>query len=684
MKRVTGIVIGGLVAIWGHPGNSQTTAIEFENSTQIAGIIHSHTPPAPIISEGRPIKAMTWTVGGAVAEDFDGDGWIDLFFSRGGFSPPVLYINQQDGTFLEEGISRGLNLPTQEGSGAAAADYDNDGDIDLFLATEYGPHYLLENDGTGSFAVDSTMVDEPHYNVTSPSFGDVDNDGLLELALGGWDNDPGNQHLYLYKNNGGDQLESYDFTQFPLQQQLVFSPRFADMNNDGFQDLPVVSDFENSKLFLNQGDGNFTDVTNTHGTGGDENGMGSAIGDYDNDGDLDWFISSIFDVSPELALWGVTGNRLYRNQGNGTFEDVTESAGVRDGNWGWGSTFGDFDNDGDLDLFHVNGWPETDLDPTLPERFNQQPARLFDNQGDGTFMEVAMEAGADDQGQGRGTATLDFDNDGDLDLLITNNQILQISGPSFVRTDAAPTLLENTNSNGNHWIKVTLVGEPPLHRDGIGSRVWVQDGTRTQMRELHASTGFMAQGPGRIAHFGLGVSDLLEEVRAEWVSGDATVIEDVIVDQMISIPSPQATVSRKTLFAGESVRLDGNHVEPVNNARNWTFQGEMLADPSSITITQPGSYEVVFNLFNEDRTSLVRREIFRIEVLDGDSTPTATPTGTEIDDGDPTSTPTPTATFSDSPTPPPTAKSADLDGDRDVDAMDLLIILNEWRNRTRP
>ncbi|MCA9412037.1 MAG: VCBS repeat-containing protein [Candidatus Omnitrophica bacterium] len=671
--------------LWSSVACGQSTGIQFEDQTLAAGIIYSHTPPVPIISEGRPIKAMTWTVGGAVAEDFDGDGWMDIFYSRGGFAPPALFMNQGDGTFVDEAVSRGLDLTSQEGSGAAAADYDNDGDIDIVWATEFGPHYLLTNKGDGTFEVDQTTVTQPTYNVTSPSFGDVDNDGFLELALGGWDSNPSEQHLFLYKNTGGSSLEPYDFTPLASLPLLVFSPRFADVNNDGFQDLPVVCDFENSKLYINDGDGAFIDFTATNGTGSDENGMGSAIGDYDNDGDLDWFVSSIYDVSPELAYWGVTGNRLYRNQGDGVFEDVTDSAGVRHGFWGWGSTFGDFDNDGDLDLFHVNGWAETDLDPSLPGRFNDKPARLFDNQGNGTFEEVAMDAGANDTGQGRGAATLDYDNDGDLDLFITNNQILQMTGPSaYTRLPGPPRLLENTSSNGNHWLKVHLQGEPPLHRQGIGSRVYVTDGTRTQMRELNASTGFMAQGPGRIAHFGLGDVGVVDEIRAEWVSGDATVLENVISDQTLTIPSPQASVSKKNLEVGQSIRMDGTSAEPANNSRSWSFQGSVYADPTSLTFDQPGDYEVIFNLSTSDGSTLIRREIFRIHVQQVGGDPTATPTPTKPNDMDPTNTFTPSPTLSVTLTPTPTPPSADFDGDNDVDADDLLVILGEWRNRARP
>ena len=161
------------------------------------------------------------------------------------------------------------------------------------------------------------------------------------------------------------------------------------------------------------------------------------------------------------------------------------------------------DNDGDLDLYHVNGWVQQQAEGS-PSEFDNQPARLFENAGYLGFHEVAEQTGADDKGQGRGLILFDFDNDGDLDVFITNNHERALDGGDSIRGPAAPTLLRNDTPTENHWLKVTLEGSPPLHRDGIGSRIYVTTGGHTQMRELHASTNFVTQEPGRIAHFGPG------------------------------------------------------------------------------------------------------------------------------------------------------------------------------------
>ena len=533
-----------------------STAMRFTDVTVESGITYLHEP----VRERYSMIEPGWTAGGAVAEDFNGDDWMDLFVLTGGAGSSHLYINQGDGTFIDEGVERGASVSVEGGMAAGAADFDNDGDIDIVVSTDLSPHLLLINDGAGHFFVNDTMLTGPWEFVTSPSWGDVNNDGQLELILGEWN--PLNKYrravreqiedpvtspmLWLYRNMGDGRLEPYQFRTTEFTERYILAPRFADVNGDRLTDLTVVADFENSQLYLNVGDGMFENVTATNGTGSDEQGMGSAIGDYDNDGDLDWFVTSIFDGSgtPERD-WGVTGNRLYRNSGDGTFEDATDAAGVRDGNWGWGASFGDLDNDGDLDLYHVLGWPSVQ-ESTVPGKFNNKPARLFENLGDGTFVDVAASSGADDRGQGRGVILFDYDNDGDLDIFITNNQHLTVEGSFEFHDPAAPTLLRNDTGNGNHWLKVTLDGEPPLHRNGIGSRVYVTVGGKVQMRELHASTNFVAQEPGRVAHFGVGNATTIDEVRAEWVNGEVTVVADVPVDQHISIRPPSVT-SRRTL-----------------------------------------------------------------------------------------------------------------------------------------
>ncbi len=541
-------------------GDDWASAMSFTDVTLASGIIHTHVAPEPILGKVEPGNM----VGGAVAEDFDGDGWVDLFVLRGGVERSLLYINQRDGTFTEESVERGADVPMKYGSAAAAADYDNDGDIDIVAVSQKAPHYLLVNDGGGRFVVDEEMLTKPEMFGTSPSWGDVNNDGTLELALGEWNPETAKNYdaatkasgdwppvsnsnpliegndltpLFVYANDGQGSLTPYDFRVRPGIDLWVFAPRFADMDGDGLADIAVVADYGMSRLYRNVGDGMFELERSASSVFTDENGMGSAIGDYDNDGDLDWFVSSIFGQNnSEKGVFGGTGNRLYRNESGMTFADLSAEAGIRDGGWGWAASFGDLDNDGDLDLYHVNGWVQEQAEGS-PAEFNNQPARLFENAGYRGFHEIAEQAGAADRGQGRGAILFDFDNDGDLDIFITNNHEYAADGAEPVRGPGTPTLLRNDTAGGNHWLKVTLEGAPPLHRNGIGSRIYVTANGVTQMRELHASTNYVTQEPGRIAHFGLGEATTVDEIRVEWAGGEIDVLTNTPADQHISISS---------------------------------------------------------------------------------------------------------------------------------------------------
>ena len=530
--------------------------MRFTDVTIQSGIDYKHVP----LDEKYDNVDNGWMAGGAVAEDFNGDGWVDLFVLAGNAPPALLYVNQKDGTFKDEAADRGAAISTESGMAAAAADYDNDGDIDIFVANDFPPHVLLTNEGDGHFSRNDTPLMQPAAFATSPSWGDINNDGLLELVLGEWnpiqgpiqdaieagfiDSDPQYPYwsLWMYLNLGDGYLEGYQFRSSSLvsRENFVFAPRFADLNGDFYADLAVVSDYGRSKLYLNNGRGKFDDATEIGNVGTDENGMGSAIGDFDNDGDLDWFISSIYDLSEvKEGPWGGSGNRLFRNRGDASFEDVTDLSGVRDGNWGWGSSFGDLDNDGDLDIYHVTGWVNAEKLSTIT-MWNNKPARLFENLGNSAFFDVASQVGADDLRQGRGVILFDFDNDGDLDIFITNNQEFAIQDGAAIRTPGSPVLLRNDTPLPNHWLKVTIEAEPPLHRDGLGCKVFVTAGQVTQMRELHASTNFVAQEPGRIAHFGLGASSEIDELRVECAGGVVQSQENIPADRHVNVNIEEA------------------------------------------------------------------------------------------------------------------------------------------------
>jgi hypothetical protein len=474
-------------------------------------------------AEPFPLAVVPRVAGGVAPGDYDGDGWTDLYVMRGDSGPAVLLRNQGDGTFADRTMSSSLGLvgPFQ---GPAFADYNGDGAIDVFVgSTDLGHPRLFQNVGDGSFSERPNAAPwVPGSTYNSAGFGDFDRDGDLDLFTTHWGYfyiEGGVDHLW--RNNGdgtftGATAETGLAIKAERRDAITiewsFCPNFADVNNDAWPDILLTSDYGRSQVFLSNRDGTFRDATG--GAITDENGMGSAIGDYDNDGDLDWFVSSIYlegvESNPEF---GTSGNRLYRNRGDGSFEDATDEAGVRDGNWGWGSCFADFDNDGFLDIFHVNGW---DLDA----RFDAQPARLFMSNGDGTFGEQAAAAGIADRGNGRGVVCFDYDRDGDVDVFISNN-------------GEASRLYRNDTGTGARYLSISLIGRPP-NTQAIGARVSVVAGGRTQVREIRAGCNYVSQDPPE-AHFGLAEVATVDELRVRWPDGAEAVRFDVATNRLLRI-----------------------------------------------------------------------------------------------------------------------------------------------------
>ncbi len=314
---------------------------------------------------------------------------------------------------------------------------------------------------------------------------------------------------------------------------LGFASHFTDLDGDGWPDLAVASDFGTSRLFWNNGDGTFTDGTATAGVGTDENGMGSTIGDFDGDGLLDWFVTSIYDPDCPTCGWGITGNRLYRNLGDRTFEDATDAAGVRDNSWGWGTSFLDYDNDGDLDLVATNGIDFAQADEDA--EFNHEPMRFWRNDG-GVYTEVAEELGIDDPGSCKGLLTFDFDLDGDQDVLVLNN-----NGPV--------KLYRNDGGNANGWLRIDTKGSVS-NSNGLGTFIEVtpEPGGPTSIREIGSASGFLGQSEAT-AHFGLGDEiDYVSEVKVRWPSG--------LTRQYVNVPKNTTLVLNEEISDPQFVSME--------------------------------------------------------------------------------------------------------------------------------
>ena len=466
--------------------------------------------------------------GGVASGDYDDDGDIDLFVVRGNVGPNLLYRNRGDNTFEDVAAGAGLAntrsaFQNYRHSGPAFADMDGDGDLDLFIGGVQGdPSFVFRNNGDGTFTdvTAGSGIDRlrSQQNVSS-AFGDYDMDGDVDLLLAHWgtprsNSNPGDTE-HLWRNDSTpDAIRfvsvSVEAGLSPSIQNLqdpramrseidaTYAPSFAHLNDDRFPDIFMVADYNRSQVFINNGDGTFTNVTDVEVIT-DTNGMGSALGDFDNDGDLDWFVTSIF---RNILRTSPNGNRLYRNDG-GTFVDVTATAGVADGGWGWATCFFDFENDGDLDLYHTNGWEfETH------EGFDTDASRAFVSNGDGTFTNQASSLGLADEGQGRGVVCADFDSDGDVDIFLWSKH--DENGGRLFRND----------STGNNFVTVKLNGLPP-NTQAAGARIRARIGENTQMREIILGSNFISQNPADQI-FGLGQASQVDSLVIEWPDGEVT------------------------------------------------------------------------------------------------------------------------------------------------------------------
>ncbi len=469
--------------------------------------------------------------GGLAAADFDDDGDIDVLVVGGLGNLNSLFRNDGGNVFTEMAASVNLNV-RQWGSGPAFGDIDGDRDLDLFVGAIAGSRSRLFRNDAGVFIdiTESSGLAIMSSNTISATFADYDRDQDLDLFLAHWGNDPHTDTQSVWRNDGSGAFSSASVASAIADQLITrssdnnlkdysFTWTFSDIDGDHDPDILLTSDFKTSKVFRNNGDATFTDITDTEIII-DQNGMGSAVGDFDNDGDMDWFVTSIIEETEEPDR--KYGNRLYVNDGQGVFGDASVGAGVDDGGWGWGACMEDFDNDGDLDIFHVNGWPVTGGGgEDDPNDYSVDRVRYFENQGDTSFVETAEAAGLTERGQGRGVACFDSDRDGDLDLLITNNQ-----------REKSVVFYENQLTGDYHYLAIKLTSSGANTR-GIGAWIEVRSAERTQVREIRAGNHYVSQNPAE-AHFGLG-NDTLADVRVRWPDGSETNLTNVTVDRLLVI-----------------------------------------------------------------------------------------------------------------------------------------------------
>ncbi len=504
-QRVAATTLVALVTCLAHTAHAQP--MQFVDRTIVAGVACAHSlDPANF-----GLQSMA---GGGAAGDFDNDGWQDLFILGGWGNPDKLFINNHNGTFSERAAAWGV-ARNHRGMGVAVGDYDGDGWLDIFVTSEPDPggpttNVLYHNNRNGTFtdvAMAAGLAFAPGMSVGGgwgAAWGDYDLDGRLDLAVADWTRSAGGNRLYHNNGNGTfTNVTSSALTPAWLDVQ-GFSPRFADMNGDRYPELLWVSDFGQSRYFINNGNGTFANGTAASGTGLDGNGMGTAVADVNGDGRPDWFVTSIYNATPSPNQPG-TGNMLYINQGGNHFSEASQSAGVKQGGWGWGAIAADLDNDGLTDLTNTNGFYYSG-----PEFENDQTC-VFRNMGTGTFASIAPSCGVTHTGQGRGMIALDYDNDGRMDLAVVTN------GGAFA-------LYHNeTPLSGNHWLRVTLTTRAShgIAPDGYGAHLIAFVGGTQLHRWITGGSNYLSQSE-LPAHFGLGMATVVDRLRIEWPDGSST------------------------------------------------------------------------------------------------------------------------------------------------------------------
>src|SRR5712692_3204666 len=534
-----------LLAVWAL--GSGAPRIRFQEIGGKAGVRHLHHTR---VFHGKKADVLRmFTSGGAVAAvgDYDNDGFDDLFVTDSDTGRPNrLYHNNGNLTFTDVTESAGVaggNDSLSIVSDAVWFDYDNDGQRDLLVA-RFGTPILYHNEGNGKFK-DVTRASGLYKfaNTLAVIAFDYNNDGYLDLLFGNYfqpvnlldlkmprvlpndlDNAVNGGGVTLWRNNGNGTFT--DVTRqagFGKHTGWTTDVGHGDFNNDGLQDVYFACDYGTDRIFFNNGDGTFREVTAT-ATGYDtKKGMNVEVGDYDNDGWLDIYVTNITDEYMKEC------NMLWHNNGDGTFTDVSKETGTCATLWGWGGKFGDFDNDGWLDLFVVNGLRSAGRESYIPVLFNMvttpgidfsdinnwppigamtwsgyQKKKLFRNLGSQSFREISAEAGVDNNLDGRGIAMADFDNDGRLDLYQTN-------------ADQPALLYHNQTEGAGNWVELKLAGTKS-NRDAIGARVRLRAGDLTLIREVDGGNGYASQSSTRL-HFGIGKQKKIDSLEIRWPSG---------------------------------------------------------------------------------------------------------------------------------------------------------------------
>jgi hypothetical protein len=513
--------------VGGPRGAAVFAQISFTDQSVNSHIAFTHMPNGPAIP-----GPQDYMVAGIAVGDYNRDGFPDIFWASGGLSADRLFINNGAagaGTFIDRAAEWGV-AAVHATCGACAGDYNDDGWVDIYLTSfgdgntnqgQVGRNRLYRNNGNGTFTDVAVAAGVNFTAMTLSSgygcsFGDYDIDGDLDLAVAAWYAPAvGNR---LFRNNGDGTFTNVTTTALSIPSTTWgFQTNFVDMDGDGFPELLLSADFGTSRYYVNNGNGTFTDFTNPSNTAHDQNGMGQCVADFNNDGLFDWYVTSIFLDVPQQNSG--EGNKLYMNLGNHQYQEVSVAAGVADGGWGWGTVAVDLDHDTWVDIVEVNGRPGN-------VEFTGEQEYVFHNNGDGSFTEMALASGLTFQAEGKSCSYLDYDRDGDMDIAITFNGDLV-------------KLYRNDTSQGN-WLHLTFdtQNNPRIAPMGFGSKVTATVGKQSFVRFVDSGPNFLGTSE-TAAHFGLAGASMVDQLRIDWPRGYTTTLVNVPVNQHLVIESPE-------------------------------------------------------------------------------------------------------------------------------------------------
>jgi hypothetical protein len=493
--------------------------------------------------------------GGVSFFDYNKDGWDDLTFTSEAGNNVKFYRNM-GGYYVEDFLN--INTTTFQHKQVQWVDYDNDNDYDLFLTSDSNNNRLYQNDGSFNFTdvtFTAGLLAAASYNFGA-SWGDYNNDGFLDIFIS-FREPTQTQANLLYKNNGDGTFVEVGAAAGIVQfGELSFCSAFFDYDNDGWQDIYIANDKITTRnyLYRNNGDGTFTDISAVSGTDLYMGAMCVTVGDYNNDGWQDLYISNDENTDPAAT----NGNALLHNNGDGTFSNVSATKGLMVNSVCWGAVFLDSNLDTDLDIYVVASRDGT----------GTPSSAFFESTGNGNFIEpITSGIYGNDNHISYANAIGDINNDGLPDIAVVNE------------SNELVNLWQNMTTTSNTWLKVNLQGTIS-NSDGIGSRIEVFADGKSQYRYTHCGEGYLAQNAAS-EMIGLGTASSIDYIQVTWLSGLVDRIDNVAVNQTLTIVEGSAPLNIDDNEFNTSFKI---HPNPATSFFRVSMQDRPQLEDTSVTL----------------------------------------------------------------------------------------------------